>query len=166
MATPTGQIALSDCNTEIMQRGAGTYCPITDPSDRLGYGGQRDMAQLRKAWGATITDGSYTSKFGTQYGYSYGLFGALNDYDISGGVFCNGVFTELFVFGSGQCQITSALGTFNPVGGWQGFDVDRIAITNTNLGITNRQNYYFTFNSIGSGLDGAGTNSLGIKFYA
>lgn len=166
MATPTGQIALSDCNTEIMQRGAGNYIELTEPSNRLGYSGQRDMAQLRKAWGVTVSDRTYTSKFGTQYGYSYGIFGALNDYTISGGVYCNGIFTELFIIGSAQTQITNALGAFNPVGGWQGFDVERMAFGNVNAGITNRQNYYFTWNYFGTPLNGAGEDAAGIKFYA
>jgi len=167
MATPAGQCSLGDCNTEIMQRGFSNYIELSEPTSRLGWGGQRDMNQVRKAWAALMFDRQSCGKFGCTVGYQWGGLGGANDYTIDGGyLWFNGCYSLLFNFGNAQVEMTNGLGSFGAVGGWQGFDVDRIAYNGTQYGITNRQNYYFWWGYLGSALNGGGDEFIGIKYYS
>jgi len=57
MATPNGtQIDFGQLNNEIMQRGYGTQCSLSEPSDRLGYGGQRAISDLWKSWSSVMNN--------------------------------------------------------------------------------------------------------------
>lgn len=158
MATPNGtQIAFSDLNVEIMQRGAGTYCPLTEPSDRLGYGGQRAISDLWKSWGSVVNCGTYTDKFGTTTGFSA--------YIPVGGM-VNRTYTPGYLVDA----IASGFG-FNYVyyNEGPGFDVFnnliRFALGNSNRGISGRQNVppeYFNFD--GGGMPGGGTTPVGFRW--
>lgn len=168
MATPTGQIALSDCNTEIMQRGATTQIGIWEPGDRLSYSGQRDMAALRKAWGATVTDRTYNAgKFGTYYGWLTGTMGSINDTTINNGgplVYCAGVYWTTYL-NTGITQMDNPLGSSTAVGGFQGTDVDHFSVNYSRKTITNRGGSTFTWTPQ-QWFDGFYDEVIGIKFYA
>ena len=157
MATTTGgQIDFGQMNNEIMQRGYTTQCPLTDPSDRLGYGGTRYVSDLYKSWGATVFNGTYTSKFGTTTGYSVGLTGSMD--------------STTYTPGYGIDAIASGFG-FNYVSYNEGpgFDVInnliRFAAGNVVRNISNRQNVppeYFNFD--GAGMPGSGTTPVGFRW--
>jgi hypothetical protein len=168
MTTPTGQISLGDCNVEIMQRAFGTQIGIWEPGDRLSYTGQRDMAALRKAWGATITDGTYNAgKFGFNYGWGVGLMGAINDTTINNGgpvVYCPDISWSTYV-SYGVVNMEDALGGGAAVAGFNGTDVDHFSVNYSRKTITSR---------FGSGIfwtpqtyfDGAYDEVVGLKYYA
>jgi hypothetical protein len=168
MATPTGQIALSDCNTEIMQRGATTQISIWEPGDRLSYSGQRDMAALRKAWGATITDGTYNNgKFGIWYGWRTGYMGNINDVTLNNGgplVYCSAVYWDTYV-SLGVMVMDDPLGSFTAVGGFQGTDVDHFSVNYARKTITTRGTSSFSWTPQ-QWFDGNYDEVIGVKFYA
>lgn len=157
MATTTGgQIDFGQMNNEIMQRAYGTQCPLTDPSDRLGYVGQRNTSDLYKSWGATVFNGTYTSKFGTTTGYSAGLTGSMD--------------STTYTPGYGVTSIASGFGVnyvyYNEGPGFDVFNnLIRFAAGNSNRGISNRQNVppeYFNFD--GGGMPGGGTTPVGFRW--
>ena len=75
MATPTGQIAFSDLNTELLRAGSTAQLNMNSAGQRLGYGGssQVSISELKKSFGATVTCGTYTDKFGTTTGFAPGI---------------------------------------------------------------------------------------------
>lgn len=159
MATPNGtQIAFSELNTEIMQRGAGSYCPITEPSDRLGYGGQRAISDLWKCYGAVVNCGTYTDKFGTTTGFSaYIPIGSMDN--------------RTYVPGYLVDAIATGLGGLNYVyyNEAPGYDVInnliRFALGNGARNISGQQNVppeYFNFD--GGGMPGSGTAAVGFRW--
>lgn len=86
MATPTTTLGFSNLNTEILQRTSTTQISLNDAGVRLGYGAtsQVSLSDLRRAYGATITSGSYTDKFFSFTGYDRlpigsGNTGAIDD---------------------------------------------------------------------------------------
>jgi hypothetical protein len=83
MATPTGQIAFSDLNTELLRAGSTAQLNMNTAGVRLGFGStsQLSISELKKAWGATITCGSITNKFGTRSGYDSSVSPAIGSMD-------------------------------------------------------------------------------------
>lgn len=168
MATPTGQISLGDCNVEIMQRGFGAQIQIWEPGDRLSYSGQRDMAALRKAWGATLTDGvDNQGKFGSWFGYYSGVMGSINDNTINNSgplVYCSAIYWTTFL-NLGSTIMDNPLASQTPVAGFNGTDVDHFSVNFSRKNITARGTA--SFNWIGQQyFDGSATEIIGLKFYA
>lgn len=168
MTTPAGQISLGDCNTEIMQRGFGTQISIWEPGDRLSYSGQRDMAALRKAWGATIGDGtSNQGKFGVWYGYKHATMGSINDNTINNGgplVYCSGIYWTTFL-NTGTTEMDNPLNSGTAVGGFNGTDVDHFSVNFSRKTITTRGTAAF-FWTPQQWFDGAFSEVVGLKYYA
>lgn len=162
MATPaSGEISFSDLRSEIMQSSSGAISigGSGGAGERLGYGttAQISMSDLRKAWGATITCGSYTDKFGTTSGYSTGLgIGSLNDTTYTPGYTVDSIAT-----GAGINYVYYNEAT--------GFDVinnlNRFALGNSLRTISDQANVppeYFRFD--GSGLPSSGTIAVGFRW--
>lgn len=87
MATPTTNFGFSSLNTEILQRTSTTSISLNDAGVRLGYGAtsQVSLSDLRRAYGATITSGQYTSKFLSFTGYNkdFGPTGSVDNMTIN-----------------------------------------------------------------------------------
>lgn len=84
MATPsTGAISFGDLSVEILQASSTSQRSITSASERLGYSTTAtiSMSDLRKAYGATITCGQYSSKFVSLTGYSAAIGGGFGSMD-------------------------------------------------------------------------------------
>lgn len=80
--TPTsGQISMSTLRSEILQSTSGQVALRGGAGNRLGMGSGTNvkMSDMYRAYGATITSGSYTGKFGNQTGYTEALHGSIDD---------------------------------------------------------------------------------------
>lgn len=171
MATPTGQISFGDLNTEIMQAGSTTQRNMNDAGVRLGYGStaQLSISQLKKAWAATVTEGTSSDKYGSYYGFQTSpsvnpACGSIDDSSITA---------------SSTCFQTS-YGTFggSAVTQWSGFEsgyrataIARWAIGGTNItgfttvDATDPSTYDYLASSASQyGLDGSGTVTIGLKW--
>lgn len=157
MATPNGtQIDFGQLNNEIMQRGYGTQCPLSEPSDRLGYGGQRAISDLWKSWGSVVNNGTYTSKFGTTTGYVAGLTGSMVSTTYTPGY---GVTAISSSFGLNNVQYNEAPG-FDVFG-----NLIRFAAGNAFRNITARSNGPpDSFNFDGALMPGGGQTAVGFRW--
>lgn len=172
MATPSGQISFGDLSVEILQAGSTSQRSLNDAGVRLGYGAtsQVSISQLKKAWGCTITEGSYSDKFGVQYGfdqYIY-LFGSSNDTSITGSTVLMWAKYGSLGGSSGAGFWINGSGTYET--GFRATDVGRLAFGDTNItGFT-------ASNGDGSSVpdaveiagtayfDGTGTTTVGLKW--
>lgn len=168
MTTPTGQISFGDLNTEIMQAGSTAQRNMNDAGVRLGYGStaQLSISQLKNAWAATVTEGTYTDKFGSSYGFLSGVStGSIDDASITATSTCTDTYYGTF---------GAATYTF-----WSGFEsgyrasaVSRWAIGGTNItGFTATDHNgspegldQLSSNTSSYGLDGSGTVTVGLKW--
>lgn len=163
MATPaTGAISFADLSVEIMQASSTSQRSMTSASQRLGYGAtdQVSMSDLRKAYGATVTIGSYSSKFFTLYGYDTvdyggGATGSIDDNVITG--------TQTL---QACAEYTTSSGNtlfqFNSIEtGFEGTNVNRAAIADTTrtLGTSNTDYRFVTYS-----MPASGTVTIGLRW--
>lgn len=173
MATPTGQISFGDLNTEIMQAGSTTQRNMNDAGVRLGYGStaQLSISQLKKAWAATVTEGTSSDKYGSYYGFQTSpnpnpACGSIDDSTITSG---------------GSYLFQTSYGTFggSTVTQWDGLEAGfrATAITRWAIGGTNITGFsavdddgspgssdYLASSASAYGLDGSGTVTIGLKW--
>lgn len=167
MATPSGQISFADLSVEILQAGSTSQRSLNDAGVRLGYGAtsQVSISQLKKAWGCTITEGSFSDKFGSQYGFDafFYSYGSTNDSTITG---TTSLVASKSSGGGTSTQFWGGSGVYET--GFRATDVGRIAIAGVSyaFGASNNDGSGVPDEiSISSGLyDGVGTSTLGIKW--
>jgi hypothetical protein len=165
MATPaSGEISFSDLRTEIMQSGSGAISigGSGGAGERLGYGtsDQISMSDLRKAWGATITCGTYTDKFGTTNGYSATFSPALGSMNSS--TYTPGYGIDSIATGSGinYCYYNEAPGGYDVIN-----NLNRFALGNSLRTISDQANVppeYFKWS--GNAIPSSGTISVGFRW--
>jgi hypothetical protein len=176
MATPaSGQISFADLNTEILQATGSTQLNMNDAGVRCGFGAtsQLSLSQLYKAWGCTITEGTYTDKFGTNYGYNNYLYtyGSTNDSSITSS-------TNLMAAAYGTLGGTTdvswwagPLGSGGPAAYQTGYrynNLSRLAFGGTSVSFTTQDGQPGTVpdgaSVSGSYFDGSGTTTVGMIF--
>jgi hypothetical protein len=164
MATPTTNFGFSSLNTEILQRTSTTSIGLNDAAVRLGYGAtsQVSLSDLRRAYGATVTCGSFSSKFLSLTGYSsaFGPTGSIDDNVInvsSPNATLNGVYSIV-----GGNTLASLETTASP---FLGSQCQRFATVNTQRTITGNT-AEANFIDIGTSytFPSSGTVTIGLKW--
>jgi len=160
MATPTGQIAFSDLNGEILQATTSNQLNMNTAGVRLGYGStsQLSISELKKAYGATITCGSYTDKFGTITGYNPSVaIGSIDDGQYTPGYYV--VSCSSGTFGGTNSLYTDPASTgFLPSG------INRIAASDSLRSVTGADDPSGQTQFDGSLFPGSGTATFGVRW--
>lgn len=162
MATPTTNFGFSSLNTEILQRSSTTQIGLNDAAVRLGYGAtsQVSLSALRRAYGATITSGSYTSKFISFTGYNpnLGPTGSIDDNIVN--VSSPAVTLNSFVtFSSGN-----TIASFTTASPFLGSQCQRVATGNALRTITGDTTQANTVEIASYTFPSSGTVTIGFKW--
>jgi hypothetical protein len=163
MATPaSGAISFSDLSSEIVRQTSTAQLSMNTAAQRLGYGStsQVSMSDLRKCYGATVTAGLFNGGGGDIYtGYDPGFgIGSVDYATITGSMTLYGATSYTL---NGVLQYSDVI-FLNYITGYNGTDVNRVAIANDTKTIDSAQANSVSI--IPYEFPSSGTFTIGIRF--